>query len=101
VIIPGPVARDRLAQMAAAYDSAVACASSEDLAIGSTTTRVHDFVNRGSEFDELYVYQPVLEACCRIIERPFRLSTMLARTVRPCSPAQALHVDFERDIDGS
>ncbi len=100
VVIPGPVAPDRLAQLAAAYDSAVASASSDDLAIGSTTTRVHDFVNRGSEFDELYVYQPTLEACYRIIERPFKLSTMLARTVRPRSRAQALHVDFERAVDG-
>lgn len=100
VVIPGPLAPDRLAQLAAAYDSAVASASSDDLGIGSTTTRVHDLVNRGSEFDELYVYRPVLEACYRIIERPFKLSTMLARTVRPHTPAQALHVDFGRDIDG-
>jgi len=100
VVIPGPVAPDRLAQLAAAYDSAVASANSDDLGIGSTTTRVHDFVNRGSEFDELYVYQPVLEACCRVIEQPFKLSSMLSRTVRPHSQAQALHVDFERDIDG-
>lgn len=100
VVILGPIAPDRLAQLSAAYDSAVTSASSEDLAVGSTTTRVHDLVNRGSEFDELYVYQPVLEACCRIIEQPFKLSAMLARTVRPRSPAQALHVDFERDVDG-
>ena len=100
VVIPGPVAYDRLARLAAAYNSAVASASSEDVGLGSTTTRVHDFVNRGSEFDELYVYQPVLEACCRIIGQPFKLSTMLARTVRPRSRAQALHVDFGRDIEG-
>lgn len=100
VVIPGPVAPNGLAQLAKAYDSAVASASSEDLGVGSTTIRVHDFVNRGSEFDELYVYQPILEACCRIIEQPFKLSTMLARTLRPRSQAQALHVDFERDIDG-
>lgn len=100
VVIPGPVAHDRLAQLAAAYDSAVASASSDDVGVGSTTTRVHDFVNRGWEFDELYVYKPILEACRRIIERPFKLSTMLARTVRPRSQAQAFHVDFERDIDG-
>lgn len=99
-IIPGPVAPDRLAQLAAAYDSALASASSDDLAVGRTTTRVHDFVNRGSEFDELYVYRPVLEACCRIIERPFKLSTMLGRTVRPRSRAQSLHVDFGRDMEG-
>jgi len=100
VVIPGPVAPDRLAQLATAYDSAVASASSDDLALGSTTNRVRDFVNRGSEFDELYVYQPVLEACCRVIGQPFRLSTMHARTVRERAQAQALHVDFERDTDG-
>lgn len=100
VVIPGPVAPDRLAQLAAAYDSAVASASSDDMKIGSSTTRVRDFVNRGSMFDELYVYQPVLEACCRVIERPFRLSTMHARTLRPRMQAQALHADYERDTDG-
>jgi len=100
VVIPGPVAPDRLAQLAEAYDSAVACAAPEDLSIGSTTTRVHDFVNRGPEFDGLYMYGPVLEACCRVIGQPFRLSSMLARTVRPYSPAQDLHVDFRREGDG-
>lgn len=100
VVIPGPVALNRLAQLAAAYDSAVASASSDDVGVGSTTTRVHDFVNRGSEFDDLYVFQPLLEACCRVIEQPFKLSTLLARTVRPRSRAQALHVDFERDMGG-
>ena len=100
VVIPGPVATDRLARLAAAYDSAVASASPGDVGVGSTTTRVHDFVNRGSEFDELYVYQPALAACCRVIGQPFKLSTMLARTVRPRAQAQALHADFERDTGG-
>jgi hypothetical protein len=100
VVIPGPAAQEKLGPLAAAYDSAVASASPEDVGVGSTTTRVHDFVNRGAEFDELYVYRPVLEACCRVIGRPFKLSAMLARTVRPRSPAQALHVDSGRDADG-
>lgn len=100
IVIPGPVAPDKLAQLAAAYDSAVASASSDDVGIGSTTIRVHDFVNRGSEFDELYVYQPILEACCHIIGQPFKLSSMLARTLRPHSQAQRFHVDFERDKRG-
>ncbi|MBW8873984.1 MAG: phytanoyl-CoA dioxygenase family protein [Acidobacteria bacterium] len=100
VVIPGPVAPDRMAQFAEAYDAAVACATPEDVAIGSTTTRVNDFVNRGPEFDGLYVYEPVLEACCRIIGQPFKLSTMHARTVRPYSRAQNLHVDFKREGDG-
>src|SRR5215217_3960572 len=99
-VIPGPVATDGLAQLAAAYDSAVASAGSDDVSVGSTTTRVRDFVNRGPEFDELYVYRPALEACCRTIGQPFRLSSLLARTVRPRSRAQALHVDYERDAGG-
>lgn len=100
VVIPGPVAPEGLARLVAAYDAAVASADSEDVSVGGTTTRVHDFVNRGSEFDALYVYQPVLEACCRIIGQPFKLSSLLARTVRPRTPAQALHADFERDVEG-
>jgi ectoine hydroxylase-related dioxygenase (phytanoyl-CoA dioxygenase family) len=100
VVIPGPVAPEGLARLAAAYEAAVDSADSDDVSFGSTTTRVHDFVNRGPEFDALYVYRPVLEACCRVIGRPFKLSTMLARAVRPRTPAQALHVDFERDAEG-
>ena len=100
VVVPGPVAPDRLAQFAEAYDSAVAGAAADDVSIGSSTTRVNDFVNRGPEFDALYVYKPVLEACCRIIGQPFKLSTMHARTVRPYSQAQNLHVDFRREGDG-
>jgi ectoine hydroxylase-related dioxygenase (phytanoyl-CoA dioxygenase family) len=100
VVIPGPVAVDGLALLAEAYNAAVASANSEDVGNGSSTTRVHDFVNRGPEFDGLYVYQPVLEACSRIIARPFRLSAMLARTLRPHTQAQALHADFKRNADG-
>jgi len=100
VVISGPVASDRLVQFAEAYDSAVVCARADDVSIGSSTTRVNDFVNRGPEFDGLYVYGPVLEACCRIIEQPFKLSTMHARTVRPYSQAQNLHVDFRHEAGG-
>ena len=99
-IIPGPVATDHLATLVAAYDSAVATAKEEDVKNGSTTTRIRDFVNRGAKFDDLYIYWPVLEACCRVIGQPFRLSTMHARTVRARSQAQALHVDYARDAIG-
>lgn len=100
VIIPGPVSDDRLPQFVEAYDSAVGCAAVADVSIGSSTTRINDFVNRGAAFDELYVYEPVLAACCRIIGQPFKLSTMHARTVRPYSQAQNLQVDFRREVDG-
>jgi ectoine hydroxylase-related dioxygenase (phytanoyl-CoA dioxygenase family) len=67
------------------------------LRVGSTSTRVSDFVNRGREFDGLYVFPPLLDACCRVIGRPFKLSSLQARTLRPHTPAQELHVDVRRD----
>jgi ectoine hydroxylase-related dioxygenase (phytanoyl-CoA dioxygenase family) len=100
VVIPDFVATERLAQLSDAYDLAVASAAAPDLHIGSSTTRVHDFVNRGADFDPLYVCRPILEACHRVIGQPFKLSSMLARTLRPHSPAQPLHVDFASDPDG-
>jgi len=100
VVIPGPVAPAKIARLAAAYDAAVSDADPADVSVGSTTTRVSDFVNRGPDFDDLYVYAPILGACCGVIGQPFRLSTMHARTVHPKAPAQALHVDFPRQADG-
>jgi len=100
IVIPGPVPLSGLAQLVKAYDASVESAETGDVGHGSSTTRVHDFVNRSPEFDGVYLYQPVLEACVRIIGQPFRLSTMLARTLRPRTQAQALHVDFKRDPNG-
>jgi len=99
-IIPGPVPANDLPQLIATYDAAVNDAISDDVKVGSSTTRVSDFVNRGPKFDELYLHPPVLKACCHIIGTPFRLSTMHARTLRSRSPAQDLHVDYERDSRG-
>ena len=59
VVIPGPTRPDLLAN---AYTAAVASATSDDIRIGSTSTKVNDFVNRGAEFDNLYVFPPLLEA---------------------------------------
>jgi ectoine hydroxylase-related dioxygenase (phytanoyl-CoA dioxygenase family) len=35
-----------------------------------------------------------------VIGQPFKLSSMLARTLEPGAPAQQLHVDVKRDADG-
>ena len=99
-VIAGPVPADDLAQLAATYDAAVSAAISDDIKVGSSTTRVRDFVNRDPEFDRLYLHPPVLKACCQIIGGPLKLSTMHARTLRPGLPAQDLHVDYERDSRG-
>jgi|SRR5215213_1655272 len=95
VVIPGPVESGDLPQIAAAYDSVVATALSNDKKIGSSTTRVTDFVNRGPDFDALYTHQPLLEASRHVIGKPFKLSSMHARTLHPKSQAQELHIDFK------
>jgi Phytanoyl-CoA dioxygenase (PhyH) len=100
VLIPGPVPKTKLAELANCYDQAVLQANPDDISVGGSTTRVTDFVNRYVEFDDLYVHPPLLEACCRIIDRPFKLSSNHARTVRPRTPAQNLHVDMADDAEG-
>ena len=100
VVVPGPVAQSGPSEFAAAYDSAVLGADPEGVKTGSSTTRVNDFVNRGPVFDPIYIYPPVLAACCSVIAQPFKLSSLHARTLRPRSAPQPLHVDFERQPDG-
>jgi hypothetical protein len=100
IVLPGPVRGANMAELAHLYDEAVSGAPPNDIKVGSTTTRVRDFVNRNAAFDEVYLYPPILQACCRVIEQPFKLSTMHARTVRPGAPAQPLHVDFPSDVRG-
>lgn len=97
VVLPGPVPAWQTDRLAQAYDAAAASAAGDDVRTGSTSTRITDFVNRGAEFAGLYVFPPLLEACCRVIGRPFKLSSLHARTLRPRSPAQELHVDVRRD----
>jgi len=99
VVLPGPVPDGDMDRLRAAYDAAVSSAAAADVRVGRSTTRVDDFVSRGAEFDGLYVHPPLLEAAARIIGRPFRLSTLLARTLRPGAAADALHVDVTRDAD--
>src|SRR5215510_7679181 len=82
-VIEGFVSPASLEPLILAYERAMREADAPDKAIGRTTTRVHDLVNRGSEFDDLYVREPVLAACCQTIGRPFKLSNMLGRTLHP------------------
>jgi hypothetical protein len=96
VVLPGPVESAEIERVANAYDAMLASASGDDVHAGSTTTRVNDFVNRGHAFDALYVFPPLLEACCRTIGGGFKLSSLHARTLRPHTPAQELHVDVDR-----
>jgi hypothetical protein len=97
VVLRGAIPTEDLARLTVAYDAAMASASAPDLRVGSTSTRLSDFVNRGPEFDALYVFPPLIDACCRVIGRPFKLSCLHARTLRPHTSAEELHVDLQRD----
>ena len=66
VVLAGPYPVERLGVIADAYDAEVGAAVEDDIRIGSTSTRVVDFVNRGPLFDPLYVDPPLLDAAARI-----------------------------------
>jgi hypothetical protein len=97
VVMPGPVIGGSCTQLSAAYDRAVAAADPADIHTGRTgaTTRINDFVNRGPDFDGIYIYPPLLAACCQIIGGPFKLSGMRARTLKPGASTERLHVDVK------
>jgi hypothetical protein len=102
VVMPGPVIPGGWEQLSEAYDRAVATADPADVHIGRTgsSTRINDFVNRGPEFDGIYIYLPLLAACCQIIGAPFKLSGMRARTLNPGAPTEGLHVDVKHQANG-
>ena len=100
VVIPGVVAGERMDRLGLVYDRAVATAAAPQLRVGRETTRVHGLADSGGEFDDIYVYGPMLGTCCRVMGQPFRLSSLLARTVHPWSGADRLHVDVASDGDG-
>ena len=100
VIIRDAINREQLRKLGETYDLMVASARPPDLSIGRTTTRVSNIANYSSDFHQLCVYRPILDACSYVIRQPFKLSTLHARTVRPHSSAQPLHADFEADADG-
>ena len=97
VVLAGPYPVDRLGVVADAYDAEVGAAVGDDIRIGSTSTRVVDFVNRGPLFDPMYVFPPLLDAAARIVGLSFKLSSLNARTLRPGSAVLDIHVDVERD----
>jgi ectoine hydroxylase-related dioxygenase (phytanoyl-CoA dioxygenase family) len=94
VVLPGPSVTGGVEQLQGAYDACVASADSADVRVASSV-RVTDFVNRSKEFDAVYVYPPLLAACCLVIGRAFKLSGTCARTLNPGATVQELHVDVK------
>jgi len=100
IVMPGPAVPGGCERLSNAYDREVASADSAEIHVGRTSTRINDFVNRGSEFDGIYIYPPLLAACCQIIGGPFKLSGMRGRTLNPGAPAERLHIDVKHRADG-
>jgi hypothetical protein len=102
VVMPGPVIPGGCEQLSRAYDRDVAAANPADVHTGKTgsSTRVDDFVNRGAEFDGIYIHPSLLAACCQVIKRPFKLSGMRARTLNAGAPPERLHVDVKHRASG-
>jgi len=99
VVIPDMVPNAAIAEFQEAYDATMASGDGDDYKVASSTTRLNDFVNRGAAFDALYLYAPLLAASSLVIGAPFKLSSMLGRTLRPHTAAQDLHADLRRDSD--
>ena len=102
IVMPGPVIPGGREQLSLAYDRAVAAADPSDIRTGrtGTSTCINNLVSRGPEFDNIYIYPPLLSACCQIIGSPFKLSGMRARTLHAGAPAEGLHVDVKYQADG-
>lgn len=100
VILPGAVSARRLAEISVAYDELMASGSGPDFKVGSTTTRLY-FVDSRAAFEDVYQYRPLLEFSAHLIVQPFKLSSLLGRTLRAGSPPQKLHTDISLDcVDG-
>ena len=98
VVLPSMVTAGSMERLTTAYTEAVTSATGDAIRVGSTSTKVSDFVNCGAgAFDCLYVFPPLLEACCQVVGGPFKLSSFHARTLRRGAHAQELHVDVPRN----
>jgi hypothetical protein len=99
VVIPDVVRDDELFSLRSAYDDAMASGDGGDYRVASCTTRLNGLMYRGATFESLYLCSSLLAATSLVIGGPFKLSGMLARTLRPHTAAQELNTDLNRDSD--
>ena len=73
IVLPGVLSEEQMRKLAGAYDAAAAASCPDDVRVGTTTTRVTDFVNRGAEFDGIYILPELISACRHVIEGRLKL----------------------------
>lgn len=99
VVLPSIIPEKEMLILQQAYEVAMALGEGSDYNIGSSTTRLYGLINRGTPFESLYRISALLAASCLVIRAPFKLSSMLGRTLRAHTEAQELHRDLGRDSD--
>lgn len=97
----GSFQNDALQALAAAYDAAMASPSTEPFRrVGRTSARLSGLVDHSAAFDAIYLHPLLLAAAALVIGQPFRLSSLLARTLLANRSAPPLHVDCAADAQG-
>ena len=96
VVVPGTIPAKSIAEIGMAYDKLMVPSSTPDFRAGTTTDR-RFFRDSRIAFEDVYQHPPLLMACAQLIGQPFKLSSLLGRTLRAGSPAQDLHTDIARD----
>jgi ectoine hydroxylase-related dioxygenase (phytanoyl-CoA dioxygenase family) len=101
LVLPDVISSGRLERLSTAYDGALSKGGAPDLktARDGSQVRLAQLVKYDTEFDNLLVLGPVLEACEAIIGQRFKMSGLRARTVFPGAAGQGLHVDVAVDQD--
>lgn len=94
-ILENAIGQIRLGEILAAYDEIMKPSSNSDFRAGSTTNRCH--FNDKIVLDDVCHHPVLLAICKQLIGHPIKLRSILGRTVRAYSPAQALHVDVAPD----
>ena len=65
------------------------------------TRRLSDLVNKDAVFDGIYIHPVVLAAVYRVLQRPFKLSSLNAREALAGHGLQGLHADWGARQDAS
>lgn len=85
----------RLAEICAAYDEIMKPSSSPDFKVGSTTDR--RYFSGEIALDDVCQHPLLMAVSEQLIGQAVKLRSLLGRTLRAGSPAQALHADIARD----
>jgi hypothetical protein len=96
-VIDGCIPSSTMTALSTAYDRAVVNASLENTHQGRSSTRVNGLLHADPVFGSLYENE-ILHAVSRmVIDGPFKLSCLHARSLHPRCEMGEFHIDFRAD----